>query len=589
MDLTIQMKSAELLMNFLRHDTEKIPLYGFVLQKERFVPKENTAPLERSTPEAEGVPSGAIERFYKTIEAQADTTACHAITILRHGKVIAEGAYAPYTLEVPHMLYSMSKSVTGLAVGIACDEGYLDINERLVEIFPEYVTNSNAKILRAHTLKHLLTMSSGIRFNEVGSGLDENWMKMFMQSVPKFEAGTEFDYNSLNSYVLAAAVVKRTGMSLVDFLTPRLFEPLGIRYHEWEKCPMGIEKGGWGLSLTAEDAAKLGQLCMNMGRWNGKQIVSEEWIRQATSVQIKTPNGEMKHGYGYQIWMSDDDGDYQFNGAFGQYVLVFPKYETVIAMYSGSSNLFVNGGLSGMVRELLTSFADEPLAEDGEAYASLKSTLNSLEYSPSHPRYLGTDAEEFERIAYRLDGREYFAGPNTGGLFPQTLQAVHSNMTDSVTMLRFEKRDKDLYLYIYEKDERNLLVLRHDGAFEYGAATMRGERQLVATRCRWKLDVNRIRLWIMTGFIETPNSRILTLDIAPQKMSVTFDERPALDKTVQMLFDLVGVSSMAFYRHMLPLLQRENLVNLVKRFTEPVAECVMVKHNDEEPLPRIEH
>ena len=173
-------------------------------------------------------------------------------------------------------------------------------------------------------------------------------------------------------------------------------------------------------------------------------------------------------------------------------------------------------------------------------------------------------------------------------MFPQTLQAVHSNMTDSVTMLRFEKREKDLYLYIYEKDERNLLVLRHDGAFEYGAATMRGERQLVATRCRWKLDVNRIRLWVMTGFIETPNSRILTLDIAPHKMSVTFDERPALDKTVQMLFDLVGVSSMAFYRHMLPLLQRENLVNLVKRFTEPVAECVMVKHNDEEPLPRIE-
>lgn len=173
---------------------------------------------------------------------------------------------------------------------------------------------------------------------------------------------------------------------------------------------------------------------MNMGRWNGKQIVSEEWIRQATSVQIKTPNGEMKHGYGYQIWMSDDEGDYQFNGAFGQYVLVFPKYETVIAMYSGSSNLFVNGGLSGMVHELLSSFADEPLAADNEAYASLKSTLNSLEYSPSYPRYLGTDAEEFERIAYRLDGREYFAGPNTGGLFPQTLQAVHSNMTDSVTM-----------------------------------------------------------------------------------------------------------------------------------------------------------
>ena len=588
MDITIQMRSLELLIKMLKRDMEGIPAYGYTRQMGSLPLLSARESLPRCTPEEAGLSSTVVERFFRNLSDNTAELGIHSAMLLRHGKVFAEGYYAPYRPEIPHMLYSASKSVTSTAIGMAVDEGLMDIDERLENIFPGYAGKPANKWSKMLTVRHLLTMSTGVRFNEVGSALDEDWVKMFMESVPKFEPGTQFEYNSLNTYMLSAVLRKKTGMSLTEFLTPRLYEPLDIRSHHWETCPKGMEKGGWGLNLCIEDLAKIAQLYLNKGVWNGRRLLSEEWIDAATSPQIPTPNGEMRHGYGYQIWMSDDDGDYQFNGAFGQYVLVFPKYETVIAMYSGSSNLFVNGGLSGMVRELLTSFADEPLAPDNEAYASLKSTLNSLEYSPSHPRYLGTDAEEFERIAYRLDGREYFAGPNTGGLFPQTLQAVHSNMTDSVTMLRFEKRDKDLYLYIYEKDERNLLVLRHDGAFEYGAATMRGERQLVATRCRWKLDVNRIRLWVMTGFIETPNSRILTLDITPQKMSVTFDERPALDKTVQMLFDLVGVSSMAFYRHMLPLLQRENLVNLVKRFTEPVAECVMVKHNDEEPLPRIE-
>ena len=588
MDLTMQMKSAELLLNFIKHDTEKIPLYGFMLQKQRFVPKPNTAPLPRSTPESEGVPSEAVESFFRDIEAQADSVACHAITVLRHGKVIAEGAYAPYRLDVPHMLYSMSKSITGLAVGMAIDEGYLDINERIIDIFPEYVTSSNAKALKSHTVWNLLTMSTGARFNEVGSGLDENWLKMYMQSTPKFEAGSAFDYNSLNSYVLAAAVVKRTGMSLTEFLTPRLYEPLGIRYHEWETCPKGIEKGGWGLSLTVEDAAKLGQLCLNRGRWNGEPIVSEKWIDAATSVQIQTPNGEMKHGYGYQIWMSDEEGAFQFNGAFGQYVLVFPKYDAVIAMYSGSASLFAHVGLSERVKQLLDTFKDEALQENGQAGASLKKCLDGLTYSPSYPDELGMDKEEFERIAYRLDGREYLAGPNTGGFFPQTLQVVHGNMTDSVSMFRFAKRGDDIILYIYEKDERNALVLKHDGSFELGAVTIRGERQLTGTRCRWKLEPRHIRLYVLSSFIETPNSRILSMDIYPHRMSVTFDELPALNRTAQMLFDLVGVSRMAFYRKLLPLLKSEAMVKLVKNMTEPVAECSIVKHNEDEPLPLLD-
>ena len=252
-------------------------------------------------------------------------------------------------------------------------------------------------------------------------------------------------------------------------------------------------------------------LCAVLFSEYGEPIVSEKWIDAATSVQIQTPNGEMKHGYGYQIWMSDEEGAFQFNGAFGQYVLVFPKYDAVIAMYSGSASLFAHVGLSERVKQLLDTFKDEALQENGQAGASLKKCLDGLTYSPSYPDELGMDKEEFERIAYRLDGKEYLAGPNTGGFFPQTLQVVHGNMTDSVSMFRFAKRGDDIILYIYEKDERNALVLKHDGSFELGAVTIRGERQLTGTRCRWKLEPRHIRLYVLSSFIETPNSRILKI------------------------------------------------------------------------------
>jgi hypothetical protein len=130
--------------------------------------------------------------------------------------------------------------------------------------------------------------------------------------------------------------------------------------------------------------------------------------------------------------------------------------------------------------------------------------------------------------------------------------------------------------------------LKHDGSFELGAVTIRGERQLTGTRCRWKLEPRHIRLYVLSSFIETPNSRILSMDIYPHRMSVTFDELPALNRTAQMLFDLVGISRMAFYRKLLPLLKSETMVKLVKNMTEPVAECSIVKHNEDEPLPLLD-
>lgn len=581
MDLTIQMRSVDMLVKFLKHDVANITPYAYRPQKERLLASSPASvPLPRSTPEEEGLSSAAIAHFFESIGKEADSLAVHGALVMRRGRVLAEGFFAPYRAEVPHMLYSLSKSITGTAVGIAVDEGYLSLNERLIDIFPEYTNSSQAKVLRSHTVWNLLTMSCGTRFNEVGSMLDENWEKMFMESVPRFEAGSAFEYNSMNSYMLAAILVRRTGMTLTEFLTPRLYEPLGIASFAWETSPQGVEKGGWGLSLTLEDAAKVGQLYLNRGLWNTRRILSEKWCADALRAQVKTPNGEMKNGYGYQIWMTDAEGSFQFNGAFGQYVLCMPKYEAVVALFSGSSNLFAGGTLGGHVARLFAETSTTPLPPDPIAHNALNQQLAALRYEPGVPETLGTDAQEFWRIAQMLDGREYALENNTGGIFPQSLQSVHGNYTAGMDMLRFEQCAEGLAVYSYEREERNVLILRADGGFSSGLAVMKGEAQLTGTRALWKLSPNEIRIHILCSFIETPDTRVLDLEIRQNKLRIVFEQRPALDRVIDMLFELVGISQVAYIKRMLPEMRRAHVESLVRSMTAPSAEGTQIRQND---------
>lgn len=580
MDLTIQMRSVEMLVKFLKHDVANISPYGYRQQKERFRATSESVPLPRSIPEEQGIPSAALERFFADIGRETNTLAVHSALVMRHGRVIAQGYYAPYRADVPHMLYSMSKSVTGMAVGLAVEEGYLSLDERLIDIFPEYTNSAQARILRAHTVRNLLTMSSGCRFNEVGSVLDEKWDKMFMESIPKFEAGSAFEYNSMNSYMLASIIRRRTGMTLTQYLTPRLYEPLGIASYEWEKCPQGVEKGGWGLSLTLADSAKLGQLYLNKGMWNGKRILSEKWCNDALRAQIKTPGGELKHGYGYQIWMGETPGSFQLNGAFGQYVVAMPKYDALVAVYSGSANLFANGTLGTHIARLFSAATPGELPADAQAYASLQRALSLLRFEPPVPEGLGTDEEEFRHIVDLLDGREYAMEDNTGGLFPQTLQAVHGNYTGGCDMLRFEKREEGLLLTFYEREERNALLLRADGNLADGWVIMKGEAQLTGTRALWRLAPGEVKLFVITSFIETPDTRMLTLEIKQNKLRVVFAEKPALERVVEMLFELVGISQVAYLKRMLPEMRREHVESLVRSITVPVADGNQIRQND---------
>ena len=580
MDIAIQMRSVELLIKFLKHDLKNVPSYGYKLQKLALPEARHPKPLPRSTPEAEGVPSEAVKRLFDAVSQEADTIAAHALLVMRHGKVIAEGAWAPYRLDVPHMLYSMSKSVTGTAIGIAVDEGLLSLDEKLVDIFSDIVTPTQAKVIKTLTVRHLLTMSTGNRFNELGTMVDEKWAKMFLESMPKFEPGTAFEYNSLNTYMLAAILARRTGQTLVEYLKPRLFEPLHIERFQWETCPQGVEKGGWGLSLTLEDAAKLGQLYLNRGLWEGKRIFSEAWADAATKKQIETPHAEMTHGYGYQIWMSDDEGGFQFNGAFGQYVVVMPKYDAVVAIFSGSAKLFAQGTLSEYISACFAGAQDQPLLESPSAQAALKETCKSLMFTPTLPEPLGTDPAEFHAIADLLNGREYRLAANTGGVFPQTLQVVHGNYTMGTDLIRFEKTAYGLDLLFYEFSECNRIALNADGTLRHGRIAMRGEWQRIGARAVWARTDGCIKLTVLASLIETPDTRVFSFTFHEGgQLTVTFDELPSLSRVMQMFSQLVGAPDLGYLKRLLSAAQRENLGTALRNITAPIVRGVLVQHN----------
>ncbi len=579
MDLAMQMRSIELLMKFLKHDLKNIPPYGYTLQKLALPEARDPKPLPRSTPEREGVPSRRVRRFFEAVSNEADSIAAHGALLMRHGRVIAEGAWAPYRLDVPHMVYSMSKSVTGTAVGIAVDEGRISLDDRLVDIFFDVVSPKEAKGMKNLTVRHLLTMSTGSRFNEIGTMLDGHWAKMFLTSTPKFEAGTEFEYNSLNTYMLAAALRRCTGVSLVDYLRPRLFEPLHIERYHWETCPEGVEKGGWGLSLTMEDAAKLGQLYLNRGMWEGKRIFSEAWADAATRKQIETPRGELKHGYGYQIWVSDEEGGFQFNGAFGQYVIAMPKYDALAVIFSGSAELFAQGSLMEHLAACFEGAGQEPLPEDEEALSALRCACRSLRYTPTLPEPLGTDAAAFSAIADMLDGREYRLSSNTGGVFPQTIQAVHGNYTMGTDMVRFEKTEYGMDILFYEYAECNRIPVNRDGSLRYGRIAMQGEWQRIGARAVWERNGDCVRLTVLASLIETPDTRVFRFTLTPGALALAFDELPELGRVTQMLLQLVGMSNLSFLKRALTAAQRENLQARLRDFTAPKATGVLIRRN----------
>ena len=299
--------------------------------------------------------AAAMDEFFQ--EAANDSMDIHSVMIVKDGSVIYSRWQSQGVDTVPHVLHSVSKTFTATAVGLAIADGKMALTDKIIDFFPDKLPADVSDNLKAMTVRDLLTMSCGHDDDPTGitRSAGEDWVKAFLAYPVKHEPGTFYCYNILGTYVLSTIVQQVTGEKVVDYLNTRLFEPLHIDKPRWEESPQGINTGGWGLYLKTEDLAKMGQLLLQKGEWNGQQIIPAEWVSEMSKKQVESINpgtrleqaeerglsvetSDWMQGYGYQMWRCRP-GCFRADGARGQYIIVVPDKNAVIAITSDVQDL----------------------------------------------------------------------------------------------------------------------------------------------------------------------------------------------------------------------------------------------------------
>jgi CubicO group peptidase (beta-lactamase class C family) len=388
--------------------------------------------LKRNSPEAEGISSSAVLDFIQAVEQHPShpLDALHGFMLLRHGNVAAEGWWTPFGPQSPHTLYSLSKSFTSSAIGLAVAEGLLTVDDRVLEFFPDDAPGNPSENLKAMRVRHLLSMNTGHKEDTTERvfqsyhkpspfGLeahptanrswdkDDNWPRVFLSLPVEYPPGTWFVYNTAATYMLSAIITKLTGESMLNYLRPRLFDPLGIENPTWETGPRGVNLGGTGLHIKTEDIARLGQMYLQKGVWDGRRILTEKWIAEATKATSDNSNTQTNPdwtaGYGYQFWCCRHSC-YRADGAFGQYCIIMPEQDAVLAITGSVRDMQVV--LDKVWDHLLPAMRLQALPADTQANDALRDKLASLslplpEGQPSSPR-----ADDWWGKTYKLEPNE---------------------------------------------------------------------------------------------------------------------------------------------------------------------------------------
>ena len=336
------------------------------------------AELPRSTPEQQGIDSAGVAEFVAALDTEIEDV--HGLIVLRHGHVVAEGWWAPYRPEFIHTLFSLSKSFASTGIGLAIEEGHLSVHDQVISFFPDAAPEEPTWQLEAMRVRDLLSMSTG----HIGEDLrafsfdsDSPLPQAFLHLPVAHKPGTHFNYNTPASYMLSAIVQEVTGENLLDYLRPRLLDPLGIVDATWSTDSQGVAHGGFGLSITTESIARFGQLYLQQGEWEGEQLLPAEWVAEATARQTSNgsnPENDWDQGYGYQFWRSRHG--YRGDGASGQFALILPEQNAVVATTSGTAQM---GDIMSIVWDrLLPAMQDEPLDDNPAEVERLREQLSNL-------------------------------------------------------------------------------------------------------------------------------------------------------------------------------------------------------------------
>jgi CubicO group peptidase (beta-lactamase class C family) len=470
--------------------------------------------LPRSAPEAQGVSSQGIIDF---LDAAAKSKhEFHSMVLVRHGKVVAECWWNPYKPELKHTLYSTSKSFTATAIGFAVAEKKLTVNDQVIAFFPDALPDTVSEFLKDLKIKDLLSMSAGMNPDPTFKvATSDNWVKAFLATPFKDKPGTKFVYNSVATYMLSAIIQKVTGEKVIDYLKPRLFDPLAIEGMDWETDPQGINCGGWGLRVRTEDLAKFGQLFLQKGKWNGKQILPSSWIEEATTLKIyqepdarqsKKDSSDWVQGYCYQMWRCRNNC-FRGDGAYGQFIIVMPDQDAVLAITAEAFDM--QNEIDLIWQYLFPALKKEKLAENSALAATLNKRLSSL----SLPLPATTDASE---TSSQISGKTYAFETND-----KHLQSMSFQLKENVCQVAM-KIDTATYNFSLGSGkwiEGTTLMLGPSLFLQAKAHYAGFPADKVVGSYGWK-DQNTLELVIR--YIDTPHTETINCKFDKNKITVEF-------------------------------------------------------------------
>lgn len=524
MDLQITNNAVAQIRQLMSPDTATARCIDTTPDKPSFRDEPVSSPFPRKRPEALGIPSRVLADYLTALGDMPDMD-MHSVTVLRHGAVAAEADFGAYSRKVWHISYSECKSVVGLAVGMLIDEGLLALDDKVVPIFGDRAPVLSKLTMKDLTVRHLLTMTSGVVFNEAASVTETDWVRGYLESMLLGTPGTKFNYNSMNTYMLSAIVCRITGVGLMEFLRPRLWEPLDITEVHWEKCPLGIEKGGWGLYMRPEDFAKIGQLVLQRGKWKGKQLVSAAWIDEATSAQSFPPESYGDYNYGYQIWVGRKQNSFLFSGMFGQNVIGWFDTDTLLVTNAGNDEMFQQSDFFPLTHAALGRDFGAPLPSDPGGVKELRRVIDSLRWHGRRaPRRVRRRLPPLPEPCAALDGADYRVTSSNApslGLMPLMSQALQNIYTAGLESLSFAVVNGEFVFTVHEADCAYPLAVGFDEP-KYADLDFHGETHRVGVTGRFAQDEDdRDVLIVRVSFLETASSRHIRLYFAPDGKTLT--------------------------------------------------------------------
>ncbi len=515
--------------------------------------------VRAKAPECVGISSEAFIKMLRHMEEKE--MQYHSIMIVRHGKVAAECYREPFSKDIPHIMYSVSKTVTATALGFAIQEGYVMLDTRFIDVFPEYSPKKKDERLEKLKIRHLLTMTSGKQPSYLLNKTDKDWLRHLVGAKWIFDPGEKFEYVNENIYALCAVLQRVTGVTVTDFLDERLFKPLGIDKPFWETDHGGVESGGWGIFLKTEDLAKIMLCYLNEGKWKNKQIIPKKWAKDAVLNQVQQ-SGEpiRKEGYGYCIWIKNEN-EYCADGIYGQIGSVIKDKDTVVAINSCAPD----GSAYWEALEILK--AEGFVKEDPHANASPQ----FKEFVRNRPIDIIPVSKRRSPLEDLITGRtiRFRKDPllNSIGSPMSVLSTAAVYMTKyragNITNVRFDFSDDKLMFSWQEGNEVNTIACGLDGKYILTPIVLALTPYTAAAAAFW-LDNYTLEVWIRP--VESLTRRILRFSFQGKNVVMT----PSGEPTISIM-----LSSIAGYvRSMFEQKQLKELAGLALKKLETVIELL---------------